>query len=171
MELQPATAIPLPAVIPDVPLPHGTDPAAVREWAEGVIRSFGLTDWHFEIGRAVRRLGVCRFRSRTIGVSAFLLDQPHELRLTLLHELSHVFAGPREGHGRRWRELAKRIGARPERCNTTAVVPPGTWRATCHGCQRVAHRHRRPKKVNGWSCRMCGPRIGRLIWFKAEGGT
>jgi hypothetical protein len=171
MDLQPATAIPLPAVIPDVPLPPSADPAAVREWAEGVIGSFGLSDWRFEIGRAVRRLGVCRYRTRTIGVSAFVLDQPHELRNTLLHEIAHALVGPRQGHGPVWRAMARRIGARPERCNTTAVVPKGKWQANCHGCQRVAHRHRKPKRLNGWFCRACGPRIGRLIWYRAEGTT
>ena len=171
MDLQPATANPLPAVTPDVPLPPSADPTAVREWAEGVIRSFGLSDWRFEIGRAKRRLGVCRFRTRTIGVSAFVLDQPQELRNTMLHEIAHALVGPRHGHGPVWRAMARRIGARAERCNTTAVVPQGRWRANCHGCQRVAHRHRRPKKINGWYCRACGRGVGRLIWFKSEGGT
>lgn len=171
MDPQPATAIPLPDPVPDVPLPSSADPAAIREWAEGVIAAFGLAGWRFEISRAVRRLGVCRFRTRTIGAAAFLLNQPDELRLTLLHELAHALVGPRHGHGAVWRAMARRIGARPERCNTTAEVPKGRWRATCHGCQRAAHRHRRPKRINGWFCRACGPRLGRLIWYKVEGGT
>jgi hypothetical protein len=43
-------------------------------------------------------------------------------------------------------------------------MPPGRWRAHCPSCKLAFSRHRRPKRLQGWFCRQCGPERGRLAW-------
>lgn len=159
--------IQLPDPVPAVPLPPGNDPAAVREWASAALKAFGLDGWRFEFTRAVRQLGVCRHLTRVVGISKhhLALNSPEQVRGTLLHEIAHALVGPGHGHGPVWKDAARRIGAKPERCNRTAATPPGRVVATC-GCGRVFRRHRRPKRRTGWFCKACGPVRGKLVWTR-----
>ncbi|NCO56975.1 MAG: hypothetical protein COW73_10370 [Nitrospirae bacterium CG18_big_fil_WC_8_21_14_2_50_70_55] len=78
--------------------------------------------WTAGLDGAVRRFGVCRPGRRRITVSRHLaaLNSEAEVVETILHEIAHALAfmehGGDCGHGPRWRAIAQRIGARPERC-------------------------------------------------------
>lgn len=83
-----------------------------------------------------------------------LLDRyPNELVPTLVHELCHVVAGLKAGHGPRWKELMARCGHTPEVYHDLDVsefsARRRSWFWSCHSCgerylrkTRVAHRYR-----------------------------
>jgi predicted SprT family Zn-dependent metalloprotease len=139
--------------------------AQVRRLAEGLLAAHGLHDWSFAYNRRKRSLGLCLYGRRRIELSAHLVrhNSRDEIVDTLLHEIAHALVGPGHGHGRRWREKCREIGARPERCGQ-AVMPPGRWRARCGWCGKDFHRYRRPKRLRGWYCPDCGLVRGRLTW-------
>lgn len=99
-----------------------------------------LAGWRFEINRRLQTtLGRCDYRRRVIEIAEWVWTEGHADRVenTLLHELAHALVGPGRGHGRVWQSMARRVGARPERCariprSATAARP---WRYEVH-CAR-----------------------------------
>jgi predicted SprT family Zn-dependent metalloprotease len=132
----------------------------------------GLRDWSFAYNRRKRSLGVCQYRRRRIELSIHLIERNSaaEVRDTILHEIAHALVGPGHGHDAVWKEMCRRIGARPERVAHDADMPPGRWRADCGTCGKVYHRHRRPHRFDGWYCRGCGRQRGALRWRLHEAG-
>ncbi|MGL4419421.1 MAG: SprT-like domain-containing protein [Gemmataceae bacterium] len=149
--------------VPEVPLPP-KDPEAFVAWGQTAIDAFGLSGWHLVITRGVRQLGICRYSHQEIGLSKHLYwrNPPETIRNTLLHEIAHALAGYAAGHGPVWQKIALQIGAKPERCNSTADMPAGPWRAACPGCQKEFRRHKRPATNAKYSCMKCGPKVGML---------
>ena len=128
-----------------------------RELAREAMDAHGLSDWGLRFDRAVRRAGACRYGDRVISLSAPLtrLHDEADVRDTVLHEIAHALAGPRAGHGPRWRETARRLGASPQRClPEDAPRIPGRWLGVCPQGHTI-DRHRRPGRVI--SCRRCAP--------------
>ena len=151
---------------PEIALPPGRDLDEVRRWALGVMAAFGLEGWNFEYTRAVRALGVCRHRTRVIGLSRHHVERnpPEEVRETLLHEICHAKVGTGHGHDEVWKAECRKVGCRPERCCTAEIdMPEGRWRAACGGCGSEFRRHRRPRSVK-YNCRRCGRERGQLEW-------
>lgn len=132
------------------------DTGEARELARGLMDEHGLGDWQLVFDRAKRRAGICRAAERTIGLSGPLtrLHSREQVRDTVLHEIAHALVGPQHGHGPRWRAMARRVGASPDRClPQDAPTVPGAWVGTCPA-GHVITRHRRPTRVS--SCRECG---------------
>jgi predicted SprT family Zn-dependent metalloprotease len=106
--------------------------------------------------------GRADFAARTIELNPRLLDRhPEELVPTLVHELCHLLAGARAGHGPRWRERMSALGLPPHACHRLEVgelaVRRRRWVWRCLGCgesyrraSRAAHRFR---------CGDCGGRL------------
>lgn len=77
----------------------------------------GIPGWRLVIDRRPRnRLGQCRYRSKEIGISKWILYACdwETIEDTLRHEIAHVLA-PGDGHGPRWKRMAREVGADPER--------------------------------------------------------
>jgi predicted SprT family Zn-dependent metalloprotease len=134
-----------------------------------MLACFGLHDWHFAYNRRKQSMGFCRYASKTIELSCYLVVQngPEEVEDTILHEIAHALVGPGHGHNTVWKRKCIEIGARPVRCGQ-ADMPVGRWRALCRGCGKLYHRYRRPKQPRGWFCRLCGRLRGALIWQDAR---
>jgi predicted SprT family Zn-dependent metalloprotease len=156
----------------DVPLPPGNDLAAVAAWAVQVMHTFGLIAWRFDFNRRKTSLGRCRHGLRRIELSVHLIERnpPAEIRETLLHEIPHALVGRGHGHDAVWKAMCGRVGCKPERCGD-ADMPQGRWRAECGSCGRRLHRHRRPRRMEGWFCRRCGRERGVLAWRLDGGGA
>lgn len=125
--------------------------------ALSLMRAHGLQDWRFAFDRAKTRAGICRYGSRTIGLSRTLtaLHTADEVRDTILHEIAHALAGLEHGHGPVWRTQALAIGCSAQRCLAEDVPrPDAPWRGTCPR-GHVVTRWRRPQRV--LSCRRCAP--------------
>jgi predicted SprT family Zn-dependent metalloprotease len=114
--------------------------------AQQLMSEHGLSHWHCEFDRAVRRFGFCTYGIRTITLSKklTLLNSEAEVRNTILHEIAHALVGPNHGHDRVWKAKAMELGCNGSRCCDRSVVAPSTkWIAECPGCRRVVRRHRR----------------------------
>lgn len=131
----------------------------------------GLHGWTFGFANTKRRLGVCKYRNRRIEIAEFYAQHspPESVMDTLFHEIAHALAGPAANHGPKWKAIAIRLGATPRACETSneAVVKPGDWQATCHGCRKTFHRYRRPKRSSRYHCR-CTSHSPLVFEFKGD---
>lgn len=141
--------------------------------ARRLMAEHGLGGWTFRFNRAKRCLGLCVYGPKRIELSWHFVRRNDEaaVRDTVLHEIAHALAGPKAGHGPKWKAMCRRVGAKPERCDREAAMPPGRWRATCPGCGQTFTRHRRPMSGRSYSCRRCGPEQGRIAFHRATADT
>ena len=131
--------------------------------AVSLMKKHGIWEqgWRFQWDNAKRRYGVCRYRTKTIGLSKNLvsLNTVERTKDTILHEIAHAIAGYKAGHGWEWKQVCIRIGAKPERCYTTedTTVPLMKYYAVCGGCGK---EHQRVKKM----------RVGAKVSCKCQSG-
>lgn len=146
----------------------GTSPHCLQaqELAIRLLADHGLNEWSFAINRCKRQMGCCRFDTKVIELSWHFVERNTSdlIRETLLHEIAHALVGPGHGHDAVWKAMCLRVGAKPERLSNEPDMPQGRWQATCYGCGRRHHKHRRPKRMKGWFCCRCGPNRGALTW-------
>ena len=92
----------------------------------------GLIDlgWEAKMDHARKRFGICRMSSKEISLSRPLveLNPEEEVRDTILHEIAHALAWEIHkencGHDERWKEICRRIGARPVASYDDEVIEP-----------------------------------------------
>lgn len=107
-------------------------------------------------------IGRCEPGRGRIYLNPRLLDQyPAELVPTIVHELCHVVAGLRAGHGQRWQELMLRCGFKPDLYHDLDVSAfesrrrSWRWRCRACGCAYV----RKTRSAHSYSCGSCGGRL------------
>lgn len=134
-----------------------------------LMKAHGLRDWTYDTNNRKRALGLCFSELKKIELSVHFIEhnKASVVRDTILHEIAHALVGTEHRHDEVWMAKAGEIGCVPRRLNRRAVMPPGPWQATCAGCGRFFSKFRKPKKVTGFNCRNCGPKLGRLS-FKRE---
>lgn len=135
------------------------DTERARTLAHSLMHQHGLSDWRFAFDNAKRRLGQCRYSTRTISLSRplTLLNDEVQTRDTLLHEIAHALT-PGAQHGPAWRRKCVEIGARPDRCARADEVemPAAPYALACPHCTVESPRFRRPKRR--MVCRACWER-------------
>lgn len=117
----------------------------VEEYANTCMKICGLTDWHFEWDRAVRRLGLCKMSKRVISISRYfvranLSKDPKLIRSTILHEMAHALSWKYSAdrtHGPVWRSWCAALGIPGEQvmCACPDFTPEHLSRpkyAVCH---------------------------------------
>jgi predicted SprT family Zn-dependent metalloprotease len=124
--------------------------------AKNLMREHGVSGmgWIFVwLPRSVGQFGVARFGPKEIGLSRplTLLNDEKEVRDTILHEIAHVLAGSRAGHGPAWRRVALMIGCNGDRQHV-AKTPPAPKVGTCPSCGRTTKRHRVRKALACGEC-------------------
>ena len=129
-----------------------------KQLAIQLMDKHGLLDkgWSFEFDTAKRRFGVCRYRTKRIGLSQPLTEANDvaQVQDTILHEIAHAIAGYAAGHGPEWKKVCVQIGAKPQRCYTAedTNIIAGKYRAVCGGCGQVHNRHKRPPRGRRFAC-------------------
>ena len=77
--------------------------ADVLAYARHCTRLCGLDGWQWKLKRG-RYMGCCYHRSCTLALNPDYLNRSHlEIRATIIHELAHVLASHRGGHGPIWK--------------------------------------------------------------------
>ncbi len=121
--------------------------------------------WSFEFNSAVRRLGYCDYRKKTISLSRKMCEANLEnwpgVRDILLHEISHAFNHyvhhwKADHHGPKFKAIAKTLG-----CNGSINVnpdkeslnlPPSKYVYICPVCKK---EYRRERRIHDASCSEC----------------
>ena len=138
-----------------------------KQLANDLMRQHGLTydGWRFEFDNARRRAGVCKHRSKIIGLSKYLLPHMKDDKVedTILHEIAHALVGCHHGHDRVWQRQAIAIGCNGARCYnaetefhagaTDQLAAQSKYTLTCPTCGKKSALHRRPKRDR--SCGTC----------------
>ena len=144
----------------------------VRRWADALIAlHLDPALWSFGFDHAKTRAGLCNFSAHRITVSRHLAArfEDDEIHQVLLHEVAHALAGPRVGHGARWRSIARELGYVGKRTHDGSVAEElAPWLGRCPAGHTV-FRYRAPTKV--LSCGLCsrGFNVAHAIsWQKRD---
>ena len=144
----------------------------VRHWANALIRlHLDATVWTFGFDNARARAGMCNFTAHRITVSKHLATRSDDddIHQVLLHEVAHALAGPRAGHGPRWRERAQELGYVGGRLHDGSVARElAPWVGHCP----QGHQHFRFRSpVHPLACGACSRRFDPanvIVWVRRE---
>jgi len=129
-----------------------------------------LVGWGFAWDDAKRRIGVCKYSTRTIGLSrpGVRLASEETVLDTILHEIAHAQVGGQHGHDNVWRVACIALGGSGRRTADTPA-PAGDWEGTCPA-GHVTHMYRAPQRVRACG-RCCGRRfqVAHLYTWKHRG--
>lgn len=145
----------------------------IERHAKALMVAHGVGSLPFEFDRAKRRIGGTHFIQigETILPTKITLSKhwaailsEEEIRDTILHEIAHALAGKNANHGPQWRAIARKVGARPERCKAPGgVAVEKSITANCPKCgEQAAAQHRLPTVL--WVCK--SHRRNQLTWFR-----
>jgi predicted SprT family Zn-dependent metalloprotease len=118
-----------------------------------------LTAWTVNYDSAKRRAGICRLAEKQISISKnhALNNDESVVKDTILHEFAHAIAYEiykETGHGKRWKEVARLIGATPK-ARGKFNLPDAPW-ILVHRCGKsnqlvpISERYRRNKKIKNY---------------------
>ena len=147
------------------------DLAQVRRWADALIAAHLDPSWTFGFDNAKKRAGLCNFSAKHITVSRYLAaryadDDVHQI---LLHELAHALAGPRAGHGPRWKKVAFDLGYDGKRTHDGEIADElAPWVGTCPA-GHTHFRYRQPTRP--LACGLCARRFDQahaISWLRRE---
>ena len=113
----------------------------------------GLFDWRFEWETTKRIFGRCWYNRKVIGLSKYLCKINNEENCfdTVLHEIAHALASLKDGHrghGKPWKKWCVMIGAKPQRCYSSAEVVNVPYKyhlVNKENGKYICGYHRRPK--------------------------
>lgn len=134
-----------------------------------------LRGWSFSLNTNKSRLGVCRYREKSIELSIYHVESGSDAAVanTILHEVAHAMVGPGYGHSWMWKSVARMIGCSGERCGTM-VLPDALKRqakflGTCAVCAVQIPRYKASKRVTSTTSyhSACGP-AGRITWAQVR---
>ena len=136
--------------------------------ASDLLEEYNLPFWTFGFNTNKSRLGVCRYRKKSVEVSAFFIKWGipwDKLQDTIRHEVAHAVANARygaTGHGRDWKSVAIELGASPtSRGDSQTILPDSAfrWIVQCDSCNSRVRYHRKPKVAkypNRYRCKCHG---------------
>jgi predicted SprT family Zn-dependent metalloprotease len=126
------------------------DLVRVRRWAEALIAlHLDPAVWSFGFDNAKTRAGLCNFSAHRISVSRYLANkyEDDDIHQVLLHEVAHAIAGPRSGHGPKWKAIAANLGYEGKRLHSGEVANElAPWVGKCPA-GHTHYRYRKPVRV------------------------
>ena len=140
--------------------------ARVRHWADALIALHLDPRWTFAFDHATTRAGLCDYRTKRISVSRYFADRydDDEIHQVLLHEVAHALAGPKAGHGPKWKAVANDLGYDGKRLVDTPISSElAPWVGECPNGHQ-AYRYRRPSRTT--SCVKCSRRFDPAFAFR-----
>lgn len=132
----------------------------VRTWANALIAlHLDPTAWSFGFDNAKTRAGLCNYTNKRITVSRHLAGryEDDEVHQILLHEVAHAIAGPKAGHGPRWKAIAADLGYEGKRTHDGEIAHElAPWVGACPS-GHTHYRYRKPTRA--LSCGRCAKRF------------
>lgn len=132
-------------------------PAELRAYARQLLDQHGLSEWNLRLDTAKRRAGLTNYQRKQISLSRLLLCAYPEaqMRDVILHEIAHAQVGAGQGHGPKWQQAAKKLGANPRACinDQNLPTPEASWVGVCPNCAHVRSLYSAPRRVT--SCGAC----------------
>jgi predicted SprT family Zn-dependent metalloprotease len=126
--------------------------------ARNTMELYQLDGWSFAFDNAKRRCGQCTFNKKRITLSRYYveLNTPAEVHETILHEIAHALVGPGHGHGPKWCAMARKVGAKPQRCADASVkMPEAKYQLMCTSGHDFGPRHRKNRNMDMHVCGRC----------------
>ena len=126
--------------------------------ARNLMAEHGVTDlgYCFRWSYSRTNYGYTDYGRKVISLSRPLTEHDNEANVidTVLHEIAHALAGRGAGHGPKWKQIAKRIGAKPARLSqdSTAYNLIAKYKGVCPNGHE-SYRNRLPK--HNVSCGRC----------------
>ena len=119
--------------------------------------------WTFKFSRAKTQLGTTQLQDKYIAVSRVLVQNGLSREVisdTIRHEIAHAIdyeIRGETGHGPKWKKLAKKCGANPERTTDLPeeVSPPYRWHRWCPRCELVVGRYYQRPTSDNYVCKSC----------------
>ena len=120
-------------------------------------KQFKIENWKFEKNHMKRALAITNYTQKKICVSSYLLRgkscNEQKMRNTILHEIAHVFAGHKNGHNSKWKEIALKIGCDAQTCGSMSYIPPSYLMFCPKGCFK--REYFRKPNIEGRLCKKC----------------
>ena len=125
--------------------------------------------WKFKWSNSKRVLGLCDYVNKTIYISRYHAKYSSRSNVidTMNHEIAHIIAGSKAGHGDKWKRACSLTGARPEaRCHRKTHIPP-KYIGYCPVCFETYERFNRSSKMYTLVCikRRC-IKYGKVIQWE-----
>lgn len=145
-----ATTAPAPATTDRTQTPQGVTVERAEQLIRYQMETRGIfaRGWSFKFDTARRRMGSCDYEAKCLTFSVPFIEVNDEAELldTIKHEIAHILAGSRAGHGRIWRAHALALGCKPEACGGSNVVSPDMrYHAICAECGSRTNRDMLPR--------------------------
>lgn len=144
----------------------------IQEFARQTMDTYGFKHIPFKWDNARRRLGCVVFRRSDRQPLALSLSQvivPHlsdaDARDVVLHEVAHLIAGTRAGHGPKWKQACVAIGARPDRVSSHDIpvdlkLNVASHVLVCTKCGKEIPMYRRLKHdASRYTHKNCGGKL------------
>ena len=118
-------------------------------------------EWAVGLNDSRSNSGTCNYTRRTIYLSRFFIDiESDESTLnTIRHEVAHALAGPRAGHGPRWRAIFLELGGDGQTVNYLSDEAKAEfdarakWRGVCPvNSEHVVYRNRLTQSIRTAAC-------------------
>ena len=121
-------------------------------------------DFTFEFEACKRTLGRCFYYEKKITLSKWYaeLNEESEVEDTILHEIAHALAWTHNkftGHGKIWKDWARKIGANPKACSKNDLIKPEKHYKYEQTCCGVTYKRHRVRKRARYYCPNCNQKL------------
>jgi predicted SprT family Zn-dependent metalloprotease len=125
------------------------------------MEEYGVDDkFTFEFEDCKRTLGRCHYYTKKITLSKWYaeLNEEKEIEDTILHEIAHALAWTHnkfKGHGKIWKDWARKVGATPKACSKANLAKPTNHYKYEQTCCGVTYKRHRLRKNARYFCPNC----------------
>lgn len=153
-----------------------------KNQAEGLLEDYksrGIIGkkWTFAWNRCKTIYGYCSYTTKQIYLSKPYVEAATEEDIldTIKHEIAHIIAGPKAGHGPKWKRVCLRVGAMPKRTVDVIKSIPAKYTGVCPKCKAVFRAHRKWQNMNRRICQKAGCDAKKfnkyIVWETSNGAV
>lgn len=153
---------------------------SARNLAEQLMEQHGVKSqgWRFAFDESKTHFGCCEYKRKVIFLSRLftLTINEDKVKDTILHEIAHALT-PGHHHDIVWKNVAKSIGCRGERCGDIVKEAISdtkleqfkkaitNYSYTCPECNNIIHHK---KLFRNAYCTICNKKTGKILQLKIK---